>query len=260
MMHAAGEESVSKAVLVVAALGLVLGLADRTSAQDQEETPASAQAAAPVDLTGTWVSVITEDWRWRMVTPARGDYASIPLNEEAVEVANAWDPARDETMGQACRSYGAAGIMRVPGRVRITWQDESTLRVETDAGTQTRVFHFGPEAAAMTPGAPSWQGYSVAAWETEDGDPESDLTGSLKVVTMNMSPGYLRKNGVPYSADAVLTEYWDLNRAPNGDPWLVITTVVEDPQYLQKPYVTSPNFKQEASDDGWDPTPCSATW
>src|ERR1700752_1907666 len=119
----------------------------------------SPKAAAPIDLTGYWVSIVTQDWRWRMVTPAKGDYASVPITVEAKKVGDAWDPARDEAAGEQCRSYGAPAVMRVPGRVRITWQDESTLKVETDAGQQTRLFHFGPWKRAA--GAATWQGESV---------------------------------------------------------------------------------------------------
>ena len=102
----------------------------------------SAQAAAPVDFTGYWVSVVTEDWRWRMVTPIRGDFASIPLNNEGRKIGNAWDPDKDTAAGEQCKSYGAPAIMRVPGRVHISWADENTLKVETDAGTQTRLFQL----------------------------------------------------------------------------------------------------------------------
>src|SRR5437016_3357667 len=104
--------------------------------------PQSPKEAAAVDLTGYWVSVVTEDWRFRMVTPPKGDYASVPLNPEGRKVADTWDPAKDEAAGEQCRSYGAAALMRVPGRVHITWENENTLRVDTDAGTQTRTFHF----------------------------------------------------------------------------------------------------------------------
>jgi len=106
-------------------------------------TPPTAKAAAPVDLTGYWVSLITEDWRWRMVTPAKGDYPSIPLNEAGRRLADAWDPAKDEADGAQCKSYGAGNITRQPGRLHITWENDTTLRVDTDAGTQTRLFHFG---------------------------------------------------------------------------------------------------------------------
>ena len=216
----------------------------------------TAKSTAPIDLTGYWVSIISEDWRYRMVTPARGDYASVPITLEGKRVADTWDPVKDEAAGEACKSYGAAGLMHVPGRLHITWQDDSTLKVETDAGTQTRLLHFVASDAARS-AEPSWQGYSVASWEFNRAKP---TTGNLKVVTTRMRPGYLRKNGVPYSGDAVLTEFWDLHKEKNGDQWIVITTDVNDPKYLQDPFLTSPNFQKEPDGSKWDPSPCSATW
>jgi len=112
-------------------------------AQGQSNAPSTAKASAPFDLTGYWASVITQNWRFRMVTPAKGDYLGIPLTADAKKVADAWDPAADEAAGNQCRSYGAAGIMMLPGRVHLTWQEDNTLRMEFDAGTQTRLLHFG---------------------------------------------------------------------------------------------------------------------
>ena len=106
------------------------------------QPPKPPKEAAPVDLTGYWVSYVTENWRYRMVTPAKGEYRRIPSSRAALPLINAWDPAADERAGNQCRSYGAGGIMNVPGRLHITWQDADTLRLETDAGTQTRLFHF----------------------------------------------------------------------------------------------------------------------
>jgi hypothetical protein len=235
-------------------------LAQGTAGQTPPAPTPTPRAAAPIDLVGYWVSVITEDWRWRMVTPAKGDYQSVPITAEAKKIADAWDPARDEASGEQCRSYGAAGIMRVPGRLHITWQDDNTLKVETDAGMQTRLLHFGrwkPPANAKA----AWQGDSIASREIAPGGGNGRPTlGNLKVVTTRMRPGYLRKNGVPYSADAVLTEYWDLHKEKNGEQWLVVTTYVDDPKYLQSTYITSPSFLREADGARWDPTPCSAKW
>jgi len=227
--------------------------------------PPTAKAAAPVDFTGYWVSVVTEDWRWRMVTPIKGDFASIPLNAEGYKVGDSWDPAQDEAAGLQCKSYGAPAIMRAPGRLHITWQDDNTLKVETDAGTQTRLFHFGGKPG----GDPSWQGYSAANWERPvrgSGAPQAGLGAtregtqgrSLEVVTTLLRPGYLRKNGPPYSANTVLREYYDLSKERNGDTWFVVTTVVEDPQYLTEPFVTSTNFKKEANGAKWNPSACTA--
>ncbi len=228
----------------------------------------SAKASAPIDLTGYWVSVVTEDWRWRMITPAKGDYASIPITPGAKKLADTWDPAKDEAAGEQCRSYGAPAIMRVPGRFHITWQDDNTLKVESDYGMQTRLFHFGN---LMAPGgAAGWQGDSVARWEIPrnragTGSVAREVEaqggfGSLTVETTHIRPGYLRKNGVPYGAKAKLTEFWDLNRETNGDQWLVITTLMDDPEFLQEQWVTALHFKKEADGAKWDPTPCSSKW
>jgi len=245
-----------------APMAVAQGRAGQTAGAATPAAPPTAKAATPIDLTGYWVSVITEDWRWRMVTPAKGEYASVPMTAEAKKMADAWNPEKDEASGEACRSYGAAALMRVPGRVRITWRDDNTLKIETDAGSQTRLFHFGNWHPALGR-KPTWQGDSVAEWETVAGrgaDGPRPAFGDLKVVTTNMRPGYLRKNGVPYSANAVLTEYWDLYKEKNGEQWLVITTYVDDPVYLQQTYITSPNFLREPNGSKWDPTPCSAKW
>jgi len=214
------------------------------------------KAAAAIDLTGYWVSVITEDWKFRMVTPKRGVYETLVLNAEGRRIGDAWDPARDEASGDQCRAYGAGNIMRMPGRLRITWSDDTTIKIETDAGTQTRLFHFGAGAPA---GEPSWQGWSAAEWMYAGGRRGGSApAGSLKVVTTNLRAGYIRKNGAPYSDKATVTEYFDLNTAPNGDRWLTVTTKVEDPVYFTRAYLTSSDFKHLATGDGWAPSPCSA--
>jgi hypothetical protein len=215
--------------------------------------PANAREGAAIDLTGYWVSVISEDWKFRMVTPKKGVYDSLMLNAEGRRVADAWDPAKDEAAGEQCRAYGAANIMRVPGRLHITWQDDNTLKIETDAGTQTRLLHFGDPAE---PGPSSWQGYSTAMWERAAG--RGAQGGNLKVVTTSLKPGYLRKNGAPYSAQTRVTEYFDRNTMPNGDVWFTVTTKVEDPVYSRGPYLTTTDFKKLPDGAGWSPTPCSA--
>ena len=238
----------------------VLGVGS-LGAQRQGGAPPTPRANAAVDLTGTWVAVVTEDWRWRMRTPPKGDYASMPMTPAATKLADSWDPARDTAAGEQCRGYGAPAIMRVPGRVRISWDNDTTLKVETEAGTQTRLFSFAPPAAGA---APSWQGTSVANWQFAGGGRRGGgagaRAGSLRVVTTDLRAGYLRKNGVPYSANARVTEYYNRTNEPNGDSWLVVTTMVEDPQYLSVPrFVTSSHFKKVPDGSAWNPTPCSAT-
>ena len=179
---------------------------------------------------------------------------SLPLNPAGRKLADTWDPAKDETAGEACRAYGAANVMRIPGRLHITWEDGNTLRIDTDAGTQTRLFRFGAQPGA---GEPTWQGQSAAEWEFAAGRGAS-RTGNLKVVTTNLRPGYVRKNGAPYSAKAVVTEYYDLNTMPNGDQWMTVTTKVEDPEYFTRAYLTTTDFKKLRDATGWNPSPCSA--
>jgi len=221
--------------------------------------PQSARASAPIDLTGYWVAVVNEDWRYRMVTPPKGDYRGVPITKEALQVVNAWDPAADEAAGEQCKSYGAGAVMRLPARLNITWQDDNTLRIDVDAGTQTRLFRFGQGAAGGDGAKPTWQGDSTAQWERSGGRGGPPASGSLTVVTRNMRAGYLRKNGVPYSAGATVTEYLDVSPSPGGQ-LLLVTTVVDDPRYLVQPFIVSSHFKKEADGSKWDPTPCSARW
>jgi hypothetical protein len=257
---------------------MALFVAVRVDAQrgGAQAPPPPPRAGAPIDLTGYWVSIVTQDWRWRMVTPAKGDYQGFQLTPEGSKLADAWDPAKDEAAGEQCRSYGAAALMSVPGRLHITWQDDTTLKIEADAGTQTRLLHFGDyKAPANTPA--TWQGVSIAQWQTPR--PNVPLVfrpvertadapaaapppsgGSLHVVTNHLRPGYLRKNGVPYSENTVLTENWDLYKRPNGEEWLTITTQIEDPKNLRNPKLIAPVFKKEPGGAKWDPTPCSSRW
>jgi len=229
------------------------------------QPPRTAKESAPFDISGYWVSIVTEDWPYRMFTPPKGDYGGVPLNADARKIADAWDPAKDEASGDECKSYGAPAIMRLPGRLHITWQDDQTLKVETDTGKQTRLFYFG---SPQSQGG-DWQGVSQASWEflptaigviggARAGLGTDRRAGSLKVVTTKLKPGYLRKNGVPYSANAVMTEFYDRVSEPNGDSYLLITGRLEDPAYLSQPYLTSEHFQKQADASAWNPSACVA--
>ena len=230
----------------------------------QRPSPAvtdNPRAAAPVDLTGYWVSVVSEDWLQRMLMPPRGDYAGVPLNPEGRRVANLWDP--DKQAADGCRPFGAAAVMRVPGRLHISWENDDTLRIDTDAGLQTRLLHFDRQPATRS-SKPAFQGYSLASWDllqprggTGAGlaPPAPRVGGALKVVTTNLREGYLRRNGVPYSGDAVLTEYFD-RLTEEDTEWLTVVTIVNDPKYLSQEFVTSTHFKREADGSKWMPRAC----
>jgi hypothetical protein len=250
-------------MLSLAALLVPALVPPSAQAQQAASTPApqaAARALAPIDLTGYWVSVVTEDWRWRMLVPPKGDYTSVPLNPEGRKVADSWDPGKAASDG--CKPFGAAAIMRVPGRLHVTWERDDVLKIETDAGQQTRLLHF--DRSLKPPGDRSWQGFSVADWETVGGGrgggagrgaatPPRD--GSLKVVTTSMRAGYFRTNGVPYSEDAVMTEYFD-RHAAYGTEWFTVTTVVDDPKYLTQTFITSTHFKKEVDGSKWSPSRC----
>lgn len=251
-----------RVLAAIAGFALVLFVVGGVSAQRRSS---SARDVAPIDLTGYWVSYVTENWRYRMVTPAKGEYRRIPASPAALPIINAWDPIADQRAGNQCKSYGAAAIMTVPGRLHITWQDADTLRIDTDAGTQTRFLRFTPRTSSSA-ARPTWQGDSIARWErvaaagSTAQDPAYAAGGSLRVVTSNLRAGYLRKNGVPYSERATLTEHFDIAPLPDGGTLLLVTSIVEDPVYLNAPYVVSPHFKKEPDGSRWDPTPCSSTW
>ena len=263
-------------------LAITLALVIAAPVFAQAPAPArSAKENAREDITGYWVSLVTEDWRYRMVTPAKGDVGSIPVTPEGRKVAEAWDPAKDEAAGDQCKAYGAPGLMRRPTRLHITWQDDNTLKLETDEGTQTRLFHFGTEAPAKQ--APSLQGFSVASWEANNaagggggrggvapgappaagrggrGGGPPPAPGSLKVVTTDLKPGYLHKNGVPYGPKTVLTEYFTRANDSDGTSWLILTADVEDGgQYIRGDFLTSTHYLKEPDGSKWDPSPCSA--
>ncbi len=223
------------------------------------QQPQTAKSSAPIDLTGYWVSIITEDWRYRMVTPAPGDYQGVPMTPEARKIADSWDPQKEAASGDPCKSYGAPALLRVPERLHITWMDDDTLRLETDAGKQTRLFHFGEWKAPAGP--PTLQGDSTATWERSGGGRGAGATGgTLKVTTTNLKGGFLRKNGVPYSDKTTLTEYFDLIQEPDGTPMILVTIDTTDPTYLRQPFVITSQFKKQSSEAGWNPTACSATW
>lgn len=288
-------------LLVIATAALTI--APLVQAQGRGGAATPAKMSAPIDLTGYWTSVVTEDWRLRMLNAPKGDFGvgapgavtrpgsvayglgpnpsdggSIPYRVKGARAALQWDPAKDEADGNQCKSYGAPGIMRQPTHLHITWQDDNTLKIEADAGTQTRLLHFipppqggqmsynngtytPPEQPKFDPpagAAASGQGYSVAMWTTMGGDREGyDRSGSLKVVTSRLKPGYYWRNGMPYTENAVLTEHYRTFELPDRSTWFILVQIVEDPEYLTQPFIVNYQFKKLPDGSMWAPTPCS---
>jgi hypothetical protein len=235
-------------IIVAAAAALSVGVDAQRGGGAGAPPAQSGRTAAADDLTGTWVSVVAEHWHLRMIVPPRGEFAMLPINQTARKLASSWDPAREPAGEEQCKGYGAAAIMRIPSRLDIRWVNDNTLRMDIDSGTQTRTFNFNANESAAATQAPSWQGYSTAAW----------VRGDLRVMTTRLRPGYLRKNGVPYSDQTRVEEHFDRFTEPNGDNWLVVDSIVTDPVYLTGPYATSVAFKKIPDKQGWDPTPCRA--
>jgi hypothetical protein len=290
-------------MLVMAATAVWLAAPSAAQAQaGRGGPPPTAKASAPIDLTGYWTSVITEDYRLRMLTAPKGDFGvgppgavarpgtgayglgpnpslggSIPYKTKGAQAAMQWDPVKDESEGNQCKAYGAPGVMRQPTHLHISWEDDNTLKVEADAGTQTRFFHFMPPpqggqmsyvAGIYTPPeapkfdaprgtAASWQGYSVAMWTTMGGDRENyERSGSLKVVTSRLKPGYYWRNGVPYTEDALLTEHFRTLKLPDGGTWIILVQIVDDPEYLTQSFIVNYHFKKLPDGSQWNPTAC----
>lgn len=252
-----------KSLVMAAATALLL-----VSTANFAQQPAAAGKPAPptpqqdsvIDLTGYWVSIVNEDWRWRMVTPPKGDYASVPLNPAGKAQADTWDVSEDGS----CKAFGAGGLLRMPTRLHITWGSPSVMKIESDAGEQLRSLYFNASQLPVA-GAHSLQGRSLAEWEHNK--PRSNGMGfvvrgppppggDLKVVTTHLSAGWLRRNGVPYSESAIVTEYFDRFPTPDGNEWFVVTTQVDDPLYLRAPFITSSHFRREPDGSKWHPKPC----
>ena len=251
---------------VTGVLALALGattLAQGGRGAQNAAPPVSPRAAAPIDLTGQWVSLVTDDWRWRMVIPPKGDVLYVPVNDAGRRMAEQWDAAKDAAAGEACRAYGAGGIMHLPGRLRVSWENDTTLKLETDTGQQTRLFNFGE---AQAPAELSWQGFSRAVWELPGGGGRGGRGrgaagarpgASMRVATTRMKLGYYRRNGVPYGTNATMTEWFTTLSEPDGNTYLLVTKILEDSQYMSGPWVRSVQFKKENGTAGWNPVPCS---
>ena len=251
------------APLFVMAAALVLSMPGNMFAQGGRGGPPPApltpKANAPEDLTGYWVALVTEDWRFRMVTPAKGDYASVPLNGAGRAMANTWDPDKDIAAGEQCKSYGAPGLMRVPGRVHITWQDEKHFKGRDGFRRADPDFPFQRSTAGGREAFSAGLFRSHMGWPaSRTRSPRTDASRFSQGSDDHLKPGYLRKNGVPYSANTVLTEYYSRTNETDGTSYLIITTIVDDPMYLAQPFITSTHFKMEPNGAKWMPMPCEA--
>ena len=200
---------------------------------------------------GYWVSLVTDDWRYRMLTPPKGNADYMPVNAEARRVMDEWDPAKDEAGGEACRGYGAGGVMRLPGRLHITWENDNTLKMDIDAGTQTRRFVFG--AAPRRAAEPSWQG---SPRRRAGCFPGRRGRGAERPPRSARRDDDAPASGLPAEERHPLQRqrtYHRVLRAPRRDEaqeYLAVTTMVDDPQYLALPYIKTYEYKKQPDASG----------
>jgi len=202
---------------------------------------AEAPFAAPLDLTGYWEPLITEDYKLRMHGVKKGDYNGIALTDAAKAIADRYRPdaGAEELLLDKCVPHGAVRILFTDTRLHIT-RDNNVITTELEAEGQTRRFYL--DNRKWPGGELQWQGHSIAY---------PDGKSMLTVITRHMRPGLLRSNGIPYSEEAVLTEHY----TRHGDYFTVIQ-VVEDPGYLTEPFITSTSFRKIPKPDDWQMGSC----
>ena len=257
--------------LAVAPLGLQL------HAQGRGTGPAGAaagraRAAAPFDITGYWVSLVTDDWRYRMLTPPKGNVDYLPVTAEARRVADTWDPAKDVAAGEQCKAYGAGGIMRLPARLHVTWDDDNTLKMDIDAGTQTRRFFFESTPQLATAASAGRRadvaGLFARALGVSQAPGEARPAPAAAAPARRPAEGRDQRTCVPdtfagtacrTAPNTTLTEYFVRLVDSGGQEYLVVTTMVDDPTYFQPAYIKTYEFKKQRDATGWNPQPCGAT-
>jgi len=195
---------------------------------------ACAPAFAQVDFSGEWAPIYHEDGPERLPGPELGDYTEMPINEAARMAADSWDADRISAVQEyQCRPHGADYALRGLGNVRI-WReiDQATQRT---IAFHTHMLAWDSERVIYMDGRPhppalanhSFQGFSTGVWEGN----------MLTITTTHLKPNYLRRNGIPRSDLATLTEHWMLHGS-----YLTIVSVITDPVYLTEPLVRSDNW------------------
>jgi hypothetical protein len=195
---------------------------------------ASVPARAQVDFTGEWAPLYHEDGPERGPGPELADYTEFPINDAARMRADSYDADRISVVQEyQCRPHGADYALRGLGQVRI-WRDidqatqrTSAFHLHFLAWDSERTIYLDarphpPEYALHT-----FQGFSTGVWEGN----------MLTITTTHLKPNYLRRNGLPRSDKATLTEHWTRHA-----DYLTITTVIEDPVFLTEPLVRSDNW------------------
>ncbi len=212
-------------------------------------TVAAGPAGAQVDIAGEWASEFSEDQPERIPGPDVGDYFGLPLNDAGRLKADTWQASIQTLPERQCIPHPSPYSLRGPTNLRISadvdpvTQETVRYTIYGTFGRATRLVWMDgrPHPSPLAPH--SWAGFSTGTWEGH----------RLRIVTTHIKLGYLRRNGVPYSDLATMTEYlWR-----HGDR-LVIVTLVEDPVYLTEPFVRTTDFVRNPTQHGVA-TPCEPT-
>ncbi len=200
----------------------------------------SNSAGAETDLTGYWAPIMHEDRIFRTAGPSPRDYSGLPINDAARAIADVWNPEDNYKPENQCEMHGAAYIMRSPLRFELSYDDADTIsiKIELEMGRERKIYLAG---RAREPGPATDMGHSVGRW---DGD-------TLTVTTTHMRQKYIRRNGVPNSEEAVMTEHF----VRHGD-LLTLISIIEDPVYLTTPLIRSVSFNLLDQEFKWIRFPC----
>ncbi len=200
----------------------------------------SESVRAETDLTGYWSPIMHEDPIFRTAGPSLRDYSGLPINDAARAIADAWNPEDNYKPENQCEMHGAAYIMRSPLRFDLSYDDADTIsiKIELEMGRERKIYLDG---RAREPGPATDMGHSVGQW---DGD-------TLTVTTTHMRQKYIRRNGVPNSEEAVMTEHF----VRHGN-LLTIISIIEDPVFLTAPLVRSVSFNRRDDEFKWIRFPC----
>jgi len=194
---------------------------------------APSAAFAQVDLSGSWAPRFSEDHPERIPGPELGDYLGLPITDGARQWALSWDPSRLTLPEHQCQVHVSPYIYRGPLQLRI-WEDrnpetQQLIAIKNYISTyeQTRTIWMDgrphpPEYAAHT-----WAGFSTGKFE---GD-------MLTVTTTHIKQGWVRRNGLPESDRATLSEHF----IRHGNV-LTHISIVTDPVYLTEPLIKTQNF------------------
>ena len=190
-------------------------------------------ATAQMDLSGAWGQRFHEDAPERGAGPEIGDYTGLPINDAARRRADAWDAAKWTMPERQCEPHPADYGPRGPASLRISStldpvsQDVVSWNVTVLWMVQQRTIWMDGRAHPSEYAQHTWQGFSTGEWE---GD-------MLKVTTTHLKEGWVRRNGLPRSSEATMTEYF-----LRHDDYLTLVTVVRDPVYLTEPLVRTSNW------------------